>query len=490
MKILLVDDHPQVENDVRRALHRIGVDSEVVFVCPRDPEEVLSLLPSGEELGGFECALVDLELDNAMFRKVHYEPRDLQGGTEVLPYLRREAPWLPAIGYSRLFHGSAQHFLAIASGFGFDVTLQSQLLGADKFDRALWDEVVGQAKVRRRRALQEEEYRVRGKYPSIEVASTDEARLGEKWAGWRSVLRDTFYFADAVVLERLEGGFSGADVFRAYVRGEGGGAAETAWLWKVDGQIAKLHKEARAHVEARRSGVEFARMVPLLWRGVVAEGGVGCLAYQFARQTSPAADVLALEGIGETAKRCGEVLGELYGEGCAERRVLGRLLRETGFNWSEIASAIESCDLAVLARKLADGVEEGVLGETIRYTKGRIHGDLHLGNILLGRHSVVIDFARSCIGPIAVDASRLVCDFVLRCESIRGGRVPKWDDVGQGGLADLGPIREEYELLGGDEKLFAILLCFELGRALSYEDIGAATKDWIRTVVKREGELA
>ena len=140
--------------------------------------------------------------------------------------------------------------------------------------------------------------------------------------------RATFFLSRKVVLEPLRGGWSGAEVLRAYVyqRPEDGGC-EGEWIWKVSSSPWKLHREVQAHLRMVRSGLNFARIVPLLWHGIVVEDGVATIAYQFAKGTREASEILQKKnGLKTLCKRLVPMLHEFYRDKGKERRVIANLL--------------------------------------------------------------------------------------------------------------------------------------------------------------------
>jgi hypothetical protein len=70
------------------------------------------------------------------------------------------------------------------------------------------------------------------------------------------------------------------------------GASEGEWVWKVSPSPWKLHQEAQAHLAMLRAGLDYARMVPLLWNAVVVENRIGSIAYKFAEGTQEASEML------------------------------------------------------------------------------------------------------------------------------------------------------------------------------------------------------
>jgi hypothetical protein len=282
LKILLVDDMPNVKEEVRNGLAKIGISTEINYQCPESREKPFGgcRLPHGQELDEVDLALVDLELFPPL-EPVSYSQEDLRGGTEVLPYLRREAPWIPAIAYSRLFRPDSDHFLAIACSFGFDGHTTRGIFSSQGFTRRLWDGLLEHARLQRRRAVVGEYFQTTPDSIDLEVPYEAETRLDDKFPSWRNVARATFFFSRKVVLEQLRGGWSGAEVLRAYVsqHPEDGGR-EGEWLWKVASSPSKLHREVQAHLQMVRSGLHFARIVPLLWHGVIIEDGIAAILYR------------------------------------------------------------------------------------------------------------------------------------------------------------------------------------------------------------------
>src|SRR6266545_6724773 len=111
-QILLVDDIQSVEEDIRIALTNIGQPPEIDYRCPKNRDIPFGCaLPEGPEFNKYDLALIDLELF-PITSDLDYVQEDLRGGTEVLPYLRQEAPWLPVIAISRLFKRESEHFLS------------------------------------------------------------------------------------------------------------------------------------------------------------------------------------------------------------------------------------------------------------------------------------------------------------------------------------------------------------------------------------------
>lgn len=99
---------------------------------------------------------------------------------------------------------------------------------------------------------------------------------------------------------------------------------------------------------------------------------------------------------------------------------------------------------------------------------------------MLGEHDIFIDFALSRVGPIATDVAKLVSDILLRVPTIRGERVPDWNDKANPVIQVIEPIRVILDFTPGDAKLFGLLLRIYLTQALNYNDVPSDAKAWIK----------
>ena len=487
LRILLVDDMSHINADVARFFGRIGVAVDIQHVMPVDSSLPLvgCVLPSAAEFDEFDVALVDLELSNHE-RGILYQPSDLAGGTEILPYLRSAAPWLPVIAESRLYEEEAGHFISVAGGFGFDGLWPQSLFRLNKvklIDQTFWNTTLDRARRLRQEAVVGILPAV-DQLPAVEVARGVAASFGEYAGAFESITQTIFHFAGRVALQPLTPGYSGARVFRAFVREHHGNAEANQWLLKVSRFPSKLNAEAQAHMGMMRAGLEFATGVPLLWRGVVTEGRLGAIAYKFAPGTTPAADVVHTD-IARVSLQLTSLLQYFYrGAGASsEHAVLQQVLRQFGPSTSTlttIRSQVAGPTAALFDAIMSD--DENELAQVVPFTQTRIHGDLHLGNVMLGDRPVLIDFAHSRIGPIAVDAAKLVVDLLLRRPDFRDASVPKWRD-GSAVMRALEPTLDTFMFAEFDTTLFDKLLCLRLSASLTYDDVDSDTRRWILQVL-------
>jgi hypothetical protein len=488
LRILLVDDMKSVVGEINTALLLLSVRNKIDWKCPADPNIPFGCeLPHGSELDKYDLALVDLELFPTK-SSLYYEPDDLRGGTEVLPYLREEAPWLPVLAESRLYLKEAEHFLAVAGSFGFDGHIPRDIFRKGMIDKKLWDLLINTAGDLRLKAVIGDKVWKNRQDPEIEVAHETESILSGRTTHWRELIQKVFCFNRKVVVHKLPGGFSGAQVFKVYARPpfEHGGS-EGEWLLKISNSPSKLHQEAQAHLSMLRSGLDFARMVPLLWNDVIVHRRTGAIAYQFASNTREASEFLdTTSNVMKACEHMASIFARFYRNTRTERSIIGNLFSEWGPSPEtlvKLLSLLPNSPAKTLLKQAASKHESALLSEDVEYRRCLIHGDLHLSNIMIGDSNVLIDFARSKDGPIAVDAAKLLSDFFLRLPQLQLAELPSWDT--RTGLTGeiLGCLDLSFNLNQGDKKLFSLFLISNLTLALQYGDVGKETKAWIRTVV-------
>lgn len=491
LRILLVDDMKSIVGEVEKALSLISVETNIDFRLAEDPSLPFGCaLPTGREFDNYDLALIDLELFPTR-SSIYYEPEDLRGGSEVLPYIRSEAPWLPVIAESRLYLSEAEHFLAIAGSFGFDGHLPRGIFRKGVINLEMWESLTNGARDLRRKAVIGDNLWQSRQRPLIEETSQARNTLDSRYENWRELLQLAFCFSRKVVLSQLKGGFSGANVFKAYARPTyEDGSSEGEWLVKISNSPWKLHQEVQAHRAMTRGGLDFARAVPLLWTGVLTNNRTAIIVYQFARNTKEASEFLESEAkILTLFAQLQTILKRFYRSPRLERSIISRIISEWGPSAAAINKAVEQLsksDVKNMLRSIASGDESGELSENIEYHRCLVHGDLHLGNIMLGENDVMIDFALSGDGPLALDAAKLISDLLLRSDALRDVKLPSWDN--NVGLIDeiLSKLRDLFVFNEGDKKLFSMFLIINLAVALSYDDVSKGTKNWIKKTLTKE----
>lgn len=493
IRILLVDDSTHVEKEVERGLRKIGVTPTIRFAHAADPDEKFAgcKLPAGQEWDSIDLALVDLELVTKV-NSVTYRPEDLRGGTEVLPHLRIEAPWIPAVAYSLLYTKASQDFLPVGSGFGFDGHTWRGMFTNYGFSRELWDLIVGRAQAVRSASIHGWGWQPSwGRDVELRIADVPGAEVSKGIPGWKAAVQRLFGYSKVVSLEAIPAGWSGARVLRGWVQEEGdGGPIDGEWLVKVSTSPWKLQREIDAHMKVQRSGNVFARSVPLLWQTVVVAEGAGAIAYQFARGTVPGGSLLAsAPDRTRLASECVSVVNEFYEHRGHTPSPLGVLLRRWCAKGDALVLAsgvIGDCPVSRRLRAIHEGSGELGLGAVDSYQTGLVHGDLHLGNLMVGKRSVFIDFAHSAVGPVAIDAAKLFADLLVRSPELRDPTIRK---VGREDCAltrEFGALWSAWRLSAPDVDLFDAALRVFLAIALTYDSTDAPARDWIVSAIKAD----
>jgi CheY-like chemotaxis protein len=481
VKVLLVDDRPGIENTLQKALQANGIEAET-YMCVAKGETSLDIdppLPASWELQDFDLALVDLELMPAQDTRT-VRPADLAGGHVVLPELRSRAPWLPVIGYSQLFNSQhVQATLPSGGAFGFDAHLPRQFLVSDDFTRAMWEQILACAGRRR------DEYVLGiGSHgsPKVHISSPLQKDLEDRYKVGLSLLKRCFHFAQQITVERLEPGYSGAAVYRVYSQGEGDvSAGEGQWVWKISDTPFRLHEECQRHQAMMRAGLDFARAVPVLWRGVLVQQRIGCIAYHFAKGYNSAPRACDEMGEARVLRMIGHQLVGFYYSAGIQRRVVDKLVNDW-FQWSlgemgRVASNIGGAIDSELTSLLSGA------GASVRCLWARVHGDLHLGNIMVNGDAarnndvIFIDFARSNDGPVVLDLATLQVDLLIRYPSSHGRHLSLPAFLDQLGITGSLVFGED------DEALFITFTRLLLLRALKYPSVNADIKKWIRELL-------
>lgn len=484
LTILLVDDMSGMEDQFKRLFRSIGITADIHFVQPRTKLEFLggAPIPRDQALECYDVALVDLEFFYPPDATLP-EAKKHQGGTEALPVLRQEAPWLPVIAESRLIDGASPELIPIAASFGFDGLFPQTLLNPDApFNRGVWDHMYRRAIFHRRVAAIGPTYDGESLAKNFTISDADRATWEDHGRTLETLLSISFHFARDIAITAVKPGLSGARVYRAVA--SGGDQQDTRpgyWLVKVSSSPWKLSREVARHLEMTRGG-EFAIAVPLLWRGVLVENRFGLIAYHFASGTVPAAEHSA--PLPDVMREVSALLSRFYPKELS-RKPSNRdvVLRTFGPSPSDLARTLEK--LPPSFRPFANAIvddRDGTLAQPVEYQECRIHGDLHLGNIMLGDAPVLIDFAWSRIGPIASDAARLAADLLVRHPEWRERHLPQWNAASKLASA-LRPVADVFRLQQDDLQLFSDFLSLSLWELLGYESTDGATRKWIREVL-------
>lgn len=493
LRILVVDDMKNVVKEISSCFKKFGYTLDIEFHCPDDRDKPYGgcELPKELALDDFDFAFIDLEIFPGQVEAFHYSPEDLRGGTEILPYLRRNAPWLPVLGYSRLFtEKSRDWLLEVATGFGFDGYASRNIFSDKSLTKGSFDELLGRLKLQRMKHTLGYAY---SGDESIQVDISDELgnELGENVGDYQRLLRKLFFFAGKIVVEPLRCGWSGASVVRVFAKqAEAEVPREGEWLVKLSTSPWKLTQEANAHFHMMRSGFDSAMYTPMLYGNVVGFRNHGAIVYQFAKGTLDGIEFLEQTGDAEKLARSAvQLLVSFYGQLHSDRNIASKMLApwlpsKQDMRYS--AMTLGSGRIyAILSQLITDKFPES-FSRSVKYQKALIHGDLHCGNIMIGKKNLLIDFAHCQSGPIVLDLAKLVSDLVVRCENLQSDNLPTWMPKNQPIEKVLKLLREKFALGGGEQELFDTCLGLLLAQSLNYDSVSDKSKQWICQILKAD----
>lgn len=495
-KIILVDDIASTDKDVKNGLENIGITPEITFINPKDREiPIEEEMPTDDELNVFDLALIDLELYSPDDRKYHL--KNLAGGMRVLPYLRKNAPWLPVISVSKLFSDEDPSIHAIAGSFGFDGQIPRVLFPTNKITREIWNTVIEQAiHLRKRAVLTNDYFKATEQTVDYEKVICDppdlKDELDKNFPPWKNLILNCFYYSEQIVLSTIPGGFSGAITLKAEaVENKVGKSTVGNWLLKISKNPSKLNKEVYAHQKMIRSGQEYARTVPLLWNSVLVEDGIGVIGYQFASNTKTALECL-LDKDSNVTTLCNEV-EDMFREMYSSEKIEAKLrisFSELINKWfslqkiKNIAKYFKGHSFGKTLETIAAGNNPDKVPNAIKPTTAWLHGDLHLRNVLIGERNVLIDFARSDFGAVVIDLAKFISDLFLRTKELRSTKHSIFDQTGRyeilPGIASMNNI---ITLNDDDKALYEILVKLYLAFALDYPDVDEESKVWIMNTI-------
>jgi thiamine kinase-like enzyme len=238
-----------------------------------------------------------------------------------------------------------------------------------------------------------------------------------------------------------------------------------------------------------RSGIPYARFVPLLYRTVLKVDQTSAIAYQFADDTNVAEKVIINEK--EALKHCGE-LNSLFEEFYSEKKFIDqdtiRNITSRWFNTKNIFSILDNFSEFTITNRLKsllEGREDLTLDKIIKYHKCWIHGDMHLGNILFGERTILIDFALANSGAIVLDLAKLVSSLLLKVPELRSVIFPDLENKKEKIFQIINRIYNIQDLTNGDLELYNLLLRFYLLISLIYDGVEEDAKEWVKQILNK-----
>lgn len=481
-QIVVVDDSSGWLDVLEKLLREYGEQRDIVKI---NREGFFKEYNEPHKFKLVDYCFVDLELVGVKTKKDDKKTDDY-GLTQVLPHIRLRAPWIPTACVSVWISNDPKimHELSVSD---FDGLYPKELIGEwdaavgkfrtdPKFNRDLWAKILRDLEIKRLSSMTGRSVldvtQLAGDAGKIKVIPSQEVRdtvykdLGGDIV--TEAIATLGLGGSKVSLNQIVTGFSGVYVIKAEVFGVGdGGSFRSKWLFKMGRSIGKLAQEAAAHRRIFCRGVDRSLIVGQLFPNPVIWKGLGVIAYGFEEDTRTALEVTKDNGVAQLAGAVLKISKSLY----ASPEKCPCDIREETSRWIGRGTKIQ----------------EIVSSHTRAFVISRalIHGDLHLRNILISKGAAtLIDFARSDVGPIAIDAAKLAADTLVfaKPELLKAENI-KWIALKKTELGVLLEPFEEYMKADDDYRAFDVFLMAFLRRYVSYDDVLPEIKALIETAL-------
>lgn len=389
-KLLIVDNNSAASDKIEEALIETFNWKGDIIKLSRvgDVKEICSRAGFFDDIA---LALVDLD-----FRGVDPNDglNDMDGRDRVLPLIRAAAPWVPVILMSQFFAGENLRNLWEVGSSGFDGIIVPTFFYHPANNVQQWKRMISNAQALRRSNLvciPVNDYNDRVKNPpNLEVSPDDTSKIGaDVIMELRTALSILGFSVSQIYFSRISPGYSGLNVARIYFET---GSEESSWLVKFGREKHKLYKEIICHRLAVCDGIDRDLYVVPYSVNIVDYGSIGVLAFEFERN----------------AQTLGMAVAECSLEECIDRLVdlFRRFYRPTKYGLATLSSAYHFVEEDLVKA-------EKIVGFPLKFSSfwrsdrchnlfhkgqnlsiGRIHGDLHLQNIMISeKRASLIDFA-------------------------------------------------------------------------------------------------
>ena len=475
-RIVIVEDTITWARDFAQILKNVGEHRQVDIY---DPDEFIERMQNSRSFENVSLCFVDLELRGGIKPNM---AGDLSGLTKVLPHVRSVAPWVPIACISRFIEGAV---IGELSSSDFDYFMPKSEIGDQarthpEFNVQRWKQITRAMQIKRIASLTgrtvEELRRCIMKSQHLDIDDSVQKVINEMHIPidkFKEGLATLGLEGSSLHVEGLQPGFSGLNVSRVISYGHVNDEPITAyWLIKWGGPISKLTDEAVAHRRLSRRGFERTLQIPQMYPNAISFDGIGFLVYAFEKDAQVALSDLSGKRNHETFSFALEKITNALYSNKREKPInaLDEIIKWTGLEKScieNIKSKIKECAHVV--------------------SWSLIHGDLHLRNVFLKNEvPTLIDFARSDFGPIAIDAAKMVADYIafvatneLHIEDLRG-----FKDLQKSVIAPIANPFIKYLNADYDEKFFLAALRAYACKYLQYPDVPVKTKDLFQSLLR------
>ena len=380
--------------------------------------ELSSKFPSSEEFNEVDICFVDIEITT---EPVDYDKTIIDGITKVIPYIRKNAPGMPAICISRFLNQSSKAVVD-ASLCEFDALIPKAFL-LDNSDQAN-PKTGPEFNVSAWRRITETCYTKRAAWALGETLEVLSARLDSDAEmvpspGIADLIPDEDLailneaknlfglHTGRVMVDYIEEGYSGnyTSVLSLEVKDTG---ANSSWFFKWGRNISNLECEIFAHRNLYYHGVDRDLVAFPLVMHALRWKSYGFLVYRFEEEVAALNQMICLAFKNDKNRKVSLInLGKLCRNG----------MRDLYKNQTIRAESCVEVIILIFSNefweKHGDRLKIMVSSKNIKLRSSYIHGDLNLRNILCSEDRVTfIDFAHALTAPIAIDYAKLCMDYI------------------------------------------------------------------------------
>ena len=402
-KILVIENDTSWFAQFKKIIQLLGESREIDRI---DFSEFQVSYKSAESFKDIDYCFIDIELGPA----INPDINDMWGYEIVLPRIRQYAPWLPCACISRYLTGKPE-IIASLGVLDFDGIYPKKVITEGSitnpnFNAERWEEMLYEMSIKRISSITGNSvFLIKSlvdNYNQYNINLSDGVKskgIIKNEDNFKQLLSILNLGGTRISVDETKPGFSGAEMVRFASYGEDeNGKIQSYWILKWSHNIIKLEKESLANRLLFMRGLHRSLMVPMLYPHVINWKGIAYIIYPFENEATTALEYLRDNMISSLQVHLSEICKGLYSHNTINSVSPSDIL----IKWCNLSKEI-------LASLYLHGIERNY-----EITSTLIHGDLHLRNIMISSaRPVLIDFARSSVGPIAVDAAKLTIDTLV-----------------------------------------------------------------------------
>ena len=470
-KIIVVEDNPDWFDKFKEMLLEFG---EKRAIERYNLEDFFGNFQRSCDLDDVEYIFVDIELGPSSTPQRH----DKYGLDRILPVIKKLAHWIPVACISRFITGDST-FIGELSHSDFDGIYPKEIitdgeLAHPSFNKNSWENILnslsisrisnltGLSKIDIQARLKNNKFKLRISEPLKKTIK----KYGKKeFAEGLSLLG---FNPKSIMLDDNLIGFSKINVNKLSIYDDENCGDRSFWLLKWGMPTRKLSDEIAAHKRVMRSGLYRRLQVPLLYDNVIFWKGIGFICYTFEEGTQTALEYINKYGIEKYSTINNIIVDCLY-----------KSKKPTPINVKQEIKRIWNIEVE------KEGINCQELTRPLEVTYSFIHGDFHLRNILIkDSYPLLIDFAKSTIGPVVLDLAKLTIDILAFKEKANITKDLFNKDFLKNTM--LKPISKKFASTFkslDDMKFYQIAICFYAHQYLKYPDVPTKVKNKFKTIL-------